>query len=194
MIAAPESAPRVKSLAQKAEERREYLRKTISASRLTLFLQCRLKFYFRYIAQVQKPPTPAKHVGSTVHAVLQSWNLSRWRREAFQLERFKALFDAQWIGLQNGLKIRWDGDEPGERQSSWLALENYFTATPIKADERPEAVEVSVEADLAKHGLPTLIVVIDLVRSGGRIVDFKVVGKSPDSEHVAHTHEVQLVS
>ena len=66
-------------------------------------------------------------------------------------------------------------------------------ATPIHADEKPEAVEVSVETDLTKHGLPTLVGVIDLVRAGGRIVDFKVVGKTPDSEKVAHTHEAQLV-
>jgi putative RecB family exonuclease len=95
--------------------------------------------------------------------------------------------------LQEGLKIRWDGEELSERKSSWLALENYFTATPIKADEKPEAVEVSVEADLSRHGLPCLVGVIDLVRSGGRIVDFKVVGKTPDSEQVAHTNEIQLV-
>jgi hypothetical protein len=69
---------------------------------------------------------------------------------------------------------------------------NYFTETPIKADERPEAVEVAVSADLSLHGLPTLIGILDLVRSGGRIVDFKLVGKTPDPEMVAHTTEIQL--
>jgi putative RecB family exonuclease len=56
-------------------------------------------------------------------------------------------------------------------------LEKYFTDTPIKADEMPEAVEVPVEADLAQHGLPVLIGVLDLVRAGGRIVDFKIRGQ-----------------
>jgi putative RecB family exonuclease len=45
---------------------------------------------------------------------------------------------------------------------------------------------------LARHGLPTLVGIIDLVRSGGRIVDFKLVGKTPDAEQVAHTNEAQL--
>jgi hypothetical protein len=31
------------------------------------------------------------HAGSTVHAVLQNWNMARWRREPFALERFKTL-------------------------------------------------------------------------------------------------------
>ena len=64
--------------------------------------------------------------------------------------------------------------------------------TPIKANEKPEAVEVSVEADLAAHGLPKLIGVIDLVRAGGRIVDFKLVGKTPDPAQLVHTNELQL--
>ena len=67
-------------------------------------------------------------------------------------------------------------------------------ATPVKAGEKPEAVEVSVETDLSKHGLPCLVGVIDLVRSGGRIVDFKLVGKTPDPERVAHTNEASWSS
>ena len=134
------------------------------------------------------------HAGSSVHAVLQAWSMSRWRREPFATERFKALFNVRWLALQAESKINWDGEEEAERSSSWRALEHYFTETPIKADEKPEAVEVSVSADLSKHGLPTLVGVIDLVRSGGRIVDFKLVGKTPDPEMVVHTTETQLTA
>ena len=175
-----------------AVDRVAELGKTISASRLGLWLGCRLKFYFRYMLQIQKPTTPSMHAGSTVHSVLQHWNMARWRREPFALERFKTLFGTQWTGLQEGARIRWDGKEESGRASAWRALEHYLSKTPISADERPEAVEVSVEADLCRHGLPTLVGEIDLVRAGGRIVDFKVVGKSPDSQRVAHVHEVQL--
>ena len=48
------------------------LHDTVSASRLSLFLQCRLKFYFRYVLKLQKPKTPSLHLGSTVHAVLKA--------------------------------------------------------------------------------------------------------------------------
>ena len=132
------------------------------------------------------------HAGSSVHAVLQMWNLGRWRREPFATERFKALFNVRWLALQAESKINWDGEEESDRSSSWRALEHYFAETPIKADENPEAVEVSVSADLSKHGLPTLIGIIDLVRSGGRIVDFKLVGKTPDPEMLPHLHGSQL--
>jgi putative RecB family exonuclease len=177
-----------------AVDRVAELGKTISASRLSLWLGCRLKFYFRYMLQIQKPTTPSMHAGSTVHSVLQHWNLARWRRQPFALEQFKTLFGTQWAALQEGAKIRWDGKEESGRAAAWRALEHYFNKTPIKADERPEAVEVSVEADLSKHGLPTLIGIIDLVRAGARIVDFKITGKSPEAEKAAHVHEIQLTS
>ena len=64
----------------------------------------------------------------------------------------------------------------------------------VPADEKPEAVEVSVEADLTAHGLPRLIGVLDLVRQSGRIVDFKSSGKTPDPRQVAHTLETQTTA
>jgi CRISPR/Cas system-associated exonuclease Cas4 (RecB family) len=168
------------------------LQKTISASRLSLWLQCRLKFYFRYLAQIQRPPTPSMHAGSTVHAVLQSWNMARWCREPFAVERFKALFGSQWIKLQESAHINWREKESFQRDSAWAALELYLNQTPINVNEKPEAVEVSVEADLSRNGLPTLVGIIDLVRMGGRIVDFKLVSKSPSAAHAIHMHELQL--
>ena len=168
------------------------LLKTVSASRLSLWASCRLKFFFRYVQKIRKPPTPNMHAGTVVHSVLQSWNLARWRNEPFQTERFKALFLAQWKALQANLSIDWQGEESDEKCSALFALENYFLETPIKASEKPEAVEVQVETDLAQHGLPRLIGVIDLVRAGRRIVDFKVVGKTPEPGQLVHTHQTQL--
>jgi len=84
------------------------------------------------------------------------------------------------------------GEQDSERDSSWRALQYYLNQTPITANERPEAVEVGVEADLSRHGLPTLVGLLDLVRSEGRIVDFKLARKSPSAGHAVHMHELQL--
>ena len=80
--------------------------------------------------------------------------------------------------------IDWEESEEPAKQSAWAVLESYFRDTPIPPDEKPEGVEVTVEADLASHGLPKLIGVLDLVRAGGRIVDFKTAARSPDPEMV----------
>ena len=167
----------------------EKLKATVSASRLNCWLQCRLKFYFRYVLKITKPKTAALHYGSVVHLVLQQWNMARWRKQPFDLTKLKQVFDAGW--LDQG-QIDWDGEEPDQKSSAWAVLEKYFTDTPIKANEMPEAVEVPVEADLGKHGLPVLIGVLDLVRAGGRIVDFKSAAKTPDNESALHQNGLQL--
>ena len=167
----------------------ETLRKTVSASRLNCWLQCRLKFYFRYVLKFTKPKTGSLHFGSVVHLVLQHWNMARWRREPFEITKLKLVFETSWADQS---QIEWEGEEPEQKCSAWNVLEKYFTETPIKANELPEAVEVPVETDLSQHGLPVLIGVLDLVRSGGRIVDFKTIAKTPDPEMALHQNGVQL--
>ena len=115
--------------------------------------------------------------------------MARWRREPFVTEKFKAVFDKRWPDQG---KIKWDdGEEDDDKKQAWSLLETYFLDTPIKSDEKPEAVEVAVEADLSRYGLPQLRGILDLVRAGGRIVDFKTCGQTPNAEKAAHQHEVQ---
>ncbi len=185
MIATAERKPSVLSPPDPIQT----LQKTVSASRLSCWLQCRLKFFFRYVQQISKPKTASLHFGSVVHDVLKSWNMARWRRQAFELERFKGVFDKGWADQG---KINWDGSEAEQKSTAWSVLETYFQQTPIKANELPEAVEVPMETDLSKHGLPTLIGILDLVRAGGRIVDFKTAAKSQDREDAEHLNETQL--
>ena len=169
------------------------LRATVSASRLNTWLSCRLKFYFSYVLGLTKPRSAALYVGHTVHGVLKLWNRARWRRQVLTADDLKERFDTLWQSDQKEQPVRWDdGEEPGEQKTAWSLLDLYFRESPIPANEMPQAVEVSVEADLAKHGLPKLIGILDLVRAGGRIVDYKTVGQTPKDEKAIHTNEVQL--
>ena len=169
------------------------LRQTVSASRLNTWLSCRLKFYFSYVLGLRKPKTAALYVGTSVHGILKLWNRARWRRQPFTIQLAREQFDTLWQTDQAKEPVRWeDGEEPGEKQTSWSLVDFYLKQTPIPPNEMAEGVEVSVEADLAKHGLPRLIGIIDLIRAGGRIVDFKTVGQTPNEEKAIHTNEVQL--
>jgi putative RecB family exonuclease len=190
MIASLESAPSC-STTENAPSRVEDLTKTVSASRLGLWQQCRLKWYFKYVLKLTKPPTPARHVGKVVHAVLQAWNKARWRNESFPVESIKSFFDGSWAEQQKGMQLNWEGEEETDKAGAWSLLETYFKETPIKPFEKPEGVEVMAEADLASHGLPKLIGIIDLVRAGGRIVDFKTSAQKPNEDKAAHMHETQ---
>jgi CRISPR/Cas system-associated exonuclease Cas4 (RecB family) len=167
------------------------LTQTVSASRLSTWQRCRLQFYFRYVGGIRKAPSPSLHIGTTVHTVLQQWNLARWHKRQLNIEALKGIFSQAWAIWQEGETIEWDGKEEKSRSAAWNVLQHYLRNTPITADEKPEAVEVGVEADLSAHGLPILVGVIDLVRSGGRIVDFKTSARTPDPKMLAHTTETQ---
>lgn len=169
------------------------LRATVSASRLNTWLACRLKFYFRYVQGLAKPRTPALYVGHTVHGVLKLWNQARWRRQLLTPKALRQQFDALWLSDQQIAPVEWaEGEEAGEQQTAWSLLDLYFRASPIPPNELPEAVEVAAEADLTAHGLPKLIGILDLVRAGGRIVDYKTVSQTPSDAKAIHTNEVQL--
>ena len=167
---------------------------SVSASRLTCFQQCRLKFMFRYVLGVVKPKSSALHVGSTVHGVLKFWNMARWKNEQPTLKQLHDVYSFQWSEHQENQPVEWGEEQDEQMKMGWRLLETYFRESPIPADEKPEAVEVSVEADLKQHGLPNLVGILDLVRAGGRIVDFKSSGKTPDSAQVAHTLDTQTTA
>ena len=108
-------------------------------------------------------------------------------------EQLRKGFEAGWAGKQKDEPVRWElGEEEEAKKESWSLVETYLRDTPIKPDEMPEAVEVAVEADLKHHGLPRLIGIIDLVREGRRIVDFKTTGQTPNPEKAGHLNETQL--
>jgi len=172
----------------------ELLTEEVSASRLKLFLSCRLAFFYRYVAQVQKAPTVALHVGKTLHGVLQSWNSARWRGDHSFKDKLREVFDQRWLEEQQDQVVDFDGKEDKEREVAFNLLELYLKETPIPEDEKPQAVEVWLEADLSAKGLPVLRGVLDLVRGGSnkRIVDFKSAKQALDPERVAHQNELQL--
>lgn len=161
---------------------------TVSASRLNTFHSCRLKFYFNYVAGLPRAKSGAQHIGSTVHFTLKLWNLARWRKQTIPDGWLREQFNTFWTDDQEGA-IAWDAGEQDESKAkAWALLDTYFQQSPIPANEPAEGVEVSVEADLRST---KLIGIIDLVRSGGRIVEFKTTGQTPNPEKAEHIHELQ---
>ncbi len=189
MIASPDQEP-----AAKVGRTKDELLETISASRLGTWLSCRLKFYFRYLSGKPKKPSSAMRVGTVVHAVLQQWNLALWRKAPLLDERVRTVCDQAWANAEEDEPINWGDEEENTKAGAFALLETYLRDTPIPLDERPEGVEVSVELDLARHGLPKLVGIMDLVRKGGCIVDYKTTSRTPDSEKVLHFTEVQTTS
>lgn len=167
------------------------LLETVSASRLGTWMSCRLKFYFRYMTGIQKPPSAVMRVGSVLHLVLQQWSLARWRKAPLEGSMIRTVFEQAWTTADLEQPVDWGEDEEATKNDAFTLLEAYLRETPIPLEERPEGVEVSAELDLTSHGLPRLVGIIDLVRAGGRIVDYKTTSRTPDPAMILHTTEIQ---
>ena len=162
------------------------LQDTVSASRLSLFLQCRLKFYFRYVLKLQKPKTASLHLGSAVHAVLKAWNKARWLQQPLSLKEVHENYLQAWADTAEG-SVKWDpGEEEDDKTTGWRLCDTYIRQGASMALTKPDAVEVSIEADLARHGLPRLIGILDLVQQGN-IIDYKTSAATPNPSTVGHT-------
>ena len=155
MNATAEAPPPVKE--QSSEEIIEALQRTVSASRLSLFLQCRLKWFFRYVLKLSKPKTPSLHLGNSVHTVLKSWNKARWLQQPLSLKEVHENYLQAWADTTEG-SVNWEpGEEEEDKTTGWRLCDTYIRQGASMALNKPDAVEVSIEADLARHGLPRLI-------------------------------------
>jgi len=169
------------------------LQETVSASRLSCFLQCRLKFFFRYVLKLKKPKTAALHVGSAVHTVLKAWNKARWLQKPLSLKEVHDTYMGAWADDSEGT-VPWLGaEEEVEKTAGWRLIDTYLRHQSTLPDIQPEAVEVPIEADLVNHGLPRLIGVLDLVQQK-KVIDYKTTSTTPNPERVSHTHEIQTSS
>lgn len=171
------------------------LQQRVSPSKLALFQSCRLRFWFRHVLGLRKPRTPALHVGAAIHAVLRDWNLTRWWQQPRSLADLYQRYEAAWVAGQAEEPMRWrtPTEQREQHQSGWRLLETFFRESSLREAGRPAAVEVSVEADLARHGLPVLAGVIDLVQNG-TIIDFKTSATTPHPDRAALLHGMQATS
>ena len=168
---------------------------SVSASRLSLFHACRLRFFFRHVLGLRRPKAAALHLGASVHQTLRAWNRARWQRQESSFGSMYAAFEEAWIMRQADEPVAWEDptEQEQQKQVGWRLLETFFRETSLVTAGKPEAVEVRVEADLSSHGLPRLVGVLDLVQDG-RIIDFKTVGQTPTSEKAVLLHSTQIAA
>lgn len=112
--------------------------------------------------------------------------MARWQGKKLEPGELEKVFVGQFMADQPPVI------EPEVKSNTWLTLQTYLEQSPIPADEKPQGVEVRLEADLGIYGLPVLVGVMDLVRPGGRIVDFKTTSQTPREDQALHQHELQL--
>lgn len=167
---------------------------TVSASRLKCYQTCRRQFYFRYILGIKKPAGAALIVGQALHRMLEIWNHARWQGDDTAEATTPERFEEEWQKVVKSQPVAWkdDKDEPKQKATALRLWEAWLKNPPIPEDEIPEGVEVYLKHEEATSDRPKIIGYLDLVRSGGLLVEFKTAARSTKVEDLAHQHRLQL--
>lgn len=161
---------------------------TISASQITSYLLCSLKYKFHYIDKIPRPwKSIALAFGSAIHSALEAWQLSRLAGDEISEEEVRRTFMADWEAeLSGDVRVK-DDDEPAvlvERGQALIKL-----AMDTLRHDPPQAVELPFLVDLfvPDNGgvLPVkLRGVFDLLLAGDRLVEMKTAAKRYDQTTV----------
>lgn len=146
------------------------------------------------------PTTPSLFVGSATHAALEIHYRHRHLGIALEPGDVVVRLSESWPQLVDEKNMKFDSVT--EEQALQRQVGDLVTAylSHVSQDEKPLAVEVTVEAPLVdpvsgeNFGIP-LLGIMDLILDGAdgpTITDFKTSGRS--SEPLEITHEIQLTS
>ena len=170
---------------------------SLSASQMTLYTTCSLKYRFEYIDRLPKLyRAAAAALGRAVHAALEWLHKERKRGRHPSLSDLLKLFEADWNAQCSAIDIRF-GDEPAEKlllKGKELLSQYYHSpANPVKDTEvffqvplvNPRTGEV---LDIPLRGI------MDLIEEDDALVEFKVPQKTPPLEELPDNIQLTVYS
>lgn len=157
---------------------------TISASKITTYLLCSLKYRFTYVDKIPRPwKSAAFAFGSAVHSALEAWQSARLSGDDMPESEVIKLFRVDWEAEKaGGIRFKTNDDETtlAEKGQALLSL-----AMQVLKNDPPQAVELPFEIDLVdpetseNTGL-SLRGVFDLILSNDRLVEIKTAARKWD--------------
>ncbi|MFQ5801406.1 MAG: PD-(D/E)XK nuclease family protein [Candidatus Methylomirabilales bacterium] len=155
----------------------------LSASQLTLYLTCSLKYRFVYFDKLPElHRVAAVALGRAMHAALEWINKARKAGRNPPLSNLLKLFEADWNAQCVGLEIRFNNDEPAEKLllkgKELLSQYYHLPQQPVKDAELYFQVPLVSKSTGEVLDVP-LRGVIDLVEANDTLVEFKVPQKTP---------------
>lgn len=164
-----------------AEEKRVPVQSGIdhlSASQISLYLNCPLKYRFQYIDQLPKPFKPSGLAfGSVIHSALE------W----FHKEKLLKVFEVDWFsqGVETDIRYKNGETDSGLRMTGRELLTQYFhwdQGKPVRAEvpfSLPLVEPVTGEVlDLRLEGI------IDLIETDHVVVEFKTSARTMSSQEL----------
>jgi putative RecB family exonuclease len=159
--------------------------RVISASQVTTYLGCPLKYRFQYVDKIPRPWRAAVMAfGTSIHAAVEWFHKERLAGRTPDLAGLHAVFDADWYA-QNTEPLVFSERESREglAEKGRAMLQLYMESCN---GTKPVAVEQPFELDLADPETGEvwdlrLRGIIDLVEDGDVLVDLKTAGRTLES-------------
>lgn len=157
---------------------------TLSASQITSYLLCPLKYRFSYVDKLPRPwKSAAFAFGTAVHSALEAWQSARLAGDDMPESEVKKLFRVDFEAEKaGGVRFKKDDDEAvlADKGEVLIGL-----AIETLKDDPPQAVELPFEIDLVDPetreatGL-RLRGIFDLILPNDRLVEIKTAARKWD--------------
>ena len=158
----------------------------LSPSQVRCFMDCQVRWWFKYGLKYPDPPTGKMVLGKAVHAALtENFAQKLDSYEDLPVSGVRALFRESWAEEREQTEFR-DDEDPTELAACGEALvEKYMDElAPLI---QPAAVEVRVEGEIAGIKVQGWI---DLIDVDGQIIDIKTAARKPSGIDVDHRFQI----
>ena len=158
----------------------------LSPSQVRCFMDCQMRWWFKYGLKVPDPATANMALGRSVHSALgENFAQKVDTREDLPAEGVVAIFREAWANEIEQTEFR-DEEDPRELAATGEALVTKYMQT-IAPTIDPAAVELKVEGEIAGIRVRGWI---DLLDVEGRVIDIKTAKAKPNSIEPMHKFQV----
>lgn len=160
----------------------------LSPSQVRCFMDCQVRWWFKYGLKLPDPQTGKMALGKAVHAALnENFAQKLETREDLPLTGVLALFREAWINEGEHTEFR-DDENPSELSASGEALVTIYMDEAAPTID-PAAVEMRVSGEIGGTRVQGWI---DLLDANGRIIDIKTAARKPSG--IEPDHRFQLAT
>jgi len=165
------------------------MKKHLSVTQIKMFLQCPLKYFFRYKKGIEVKPNSALTMGRVVHKAIEEYYKKKMKEGRASVEDIKSLFSQFWEADSWETDFKKD-ESPGELKDEGVRLvEKYVEEIAPKV--QPKEIEKGFELVFDNFAY-TLKGVIDLIETDGTVVDTKTSKRSPNQADI--DRDIQLTA
>jgi len=162
------------------------LAEVLSPSQIRCFMDCQMRWWFKYKLKLSDPPTGKLALGKAVHAAItENFAQKLETREDLPLAGVRALYRQAWMAESKETEFR-DDENPSELAACGEGLvAKYMDEVAPRID--PAGVEMRVQGEIAGVSVQGWLDVLDV---SGQIIEIKTAARRPCAIEPDHRFQI----